>query len=630
MLIALSNAEVRFGDNSIFSDVNVEVHDGDSIGLVGYNGAGKSTLLNALTKSLPLFSGAVSQKSGLTLGYLTQNASYVSQNTVYQEMLTVFDDELRLLENIKQITKDIANCPHDSTDYRTLTDRYNRMLDRANAMDAYNVEVKVKTVLNGMGMMPFSQQVVDNLSGGEKTKVALCKLLLRRPELMILDEPTNHLDYKTIDWLENFLSDKKSALIIVSHDRYFLDRVCNRIWEVDNGKVYTYNGNYGAYKVQKKQREDLEQKQYERQQKEIEKLTDYVAKNKVRASTANMAKSREKQLEKMEVLDAPQTQRRPPRFNFVSTMQPTKEVLNVKKLTVAFGDRKVLDQASLLVGRSQKVALIGLNGTGKSTLLKTVNNGNAYPSNVVFGKNVTMGYYDQENLNLNANLSVLDQLWFDNTRMSQTEVRNLLAQVTLTGEAVFKKVGQLSGGERAKLGLAVLMAKDNNFLLLDEPTNHLDLPSREALEQSLKNYEGTLLFVSHDRYFVNAVADVVVELEEGKLTAYNGNYDNFIAEKKKQMEQQAVVIPVAKPTSQPTSNYRSAKQRAEETNRKNKIKQLEKQMTELEEKQAQLQEQMALPQIVSDYSKLSVVMEELKQVEATYEQICLEWEQLID
>ncbi|MBR2974586.1 MAG: ATP-binding cassette domain-containing protein, partial [Clostridia bacterium] len=426
------------------------------------------------------------------------------------------------------------------------------------------------------------------------------------------------------------LSDKKSALIIVSHDRYFLDKVCNRIWEVDNGKVYTYNGNYGAYKLQRQQRLDFEQKQYERQQKEIDKLTDYIARNKVRASTANMAKSREKQLERMEVLDAPQTQRRPPRFKFASTTQPTKEVLSVRNLTVAFGERKVLDGASLLVERNQKVALIGLNGTGKSTLLKAVYNGNCYPSNVVFGKNVSVGYYDQENVNLNANLTVLDQLWFDNTRMSQTEIRNLLAQVTLTGEAVFKKVGQLSGGERAKLGLAVLMAKDNNFLLLDEPTNHLDLPSREALEQSLKNYEGTLLFVSHDRYFVNAVADVVVELEDGKLTAYNGNYDNFIAEKKKQMEQQAVVTPVAKPMSQPTSNYRSAKQRAEETNRKNKIKQLEKQMTDLEQLQAQLQQQMALPEVVSNYSKLSVVMEELKQVEATYEQVCLEWEQLID
>ncbi len=629
MLMTLSNAEVRFGDNLIFSDVNVEVHDGDSIGLVGYNGAGKSTLLNAITKNVDLFAGVLTQKSGLTLGYLTQNASCTSQNTVYQEMLTVFAEELKLLENIKQITSEIANCQHDSADYVALTSKYNRMLDRANALDAYNIEVKVKTVLNGMGMTAFYDQVVDNLSGGEKTKVALCKLLLRRPELMILDEPTNHLDYKTIDWLENFLADKKSALIIVSHDRYFLDKVCNRIWEVDNGKVYTYNGNYGAYKVQKQQREDLAEKQYARQQKEIEKLTDYVARNKARASTANMAKSREKQLEKMEVVEAPQTQRRPPRFRFDATMQPTKEVLNVKDLTVAFGERKVLDSASLLVGRDQKVALIGLNGTGKSTLLKTVNNGNAYPSNVVFGKNLSVGYYDQENLNLDSSLTVLDQLWFDNTRMSQTEVRNLLAQVTLTGEAVFKKVGQLSGGERAKLGLAVLMAKDNNFLLLDEPTNHLDLPSREALEQALKDYQGTMLFVSHDRYFVNAVADVVVELENGKLTAYPGNYDNFIAVKKQQMEQQAVVVAPVKQTAT-NNSYRNAKQRAEETNKKNKIKQLEKQMTELEQQQAQLQEQMSLPEIVSDYSKLSVVMQELKQVEDTYEQVCLEWEQLID
>ncbi|MBQ2894252.1 MAG: ABC-F family ATP-binding cassette domain-containing protein, partial [Clostridia bacterium] len=601
----MKSAEFRYADNVIFSGVNLDINEGDSIGLVGANGAGKSTLLGCICGELSLFSGEVIRKNGLTIGYLKQNCDFVSSNTLYAEMMSVFHYHTQLIEQINQVANQMASCPFDSDEYKKLSSKYHNLTLEADAKDAYSVEVKVKTVLNGMGMMQFADRVVSTLSGGEKTKAALCKLLLQRPELMILDEPTNHLDYKTLDWLENFLLSTKCTLLVVSHDRYFLDKICTSIWDVQHQEVVAYKGNYTKYRLLKAERIENQLRAYEKQQKEIEKLTDYIARNKVRASTADMAKSREKMLDRMEIVNAPKADERPPRFAFSYSNEPSEFPLTIQNFTFGYDQKVLLDGVNLQIRRGQKVALLGLNGTGKSTLIRRIASQNPYDlGKIIFGKNVRFGFYDQENVNLDGNLRVLDQLWFDNTRMSQTDVRGLLAQVTLGADDVYKLVKELSGGERAKLGLAMLMAKDNNLLLLDEPTNHLDLPSREALEDALKQYTGTLLVVSHDRYFVNSIASTIVELDNKQLNVYTGNYDNFIASKAQ------TVVEQPKP-QKPTSNYRNAKQRAEQTNKAKRLKELEKLITELEELVQDLQNQMALPEVASDYSKLSVVMQQL-------------------
>ena len=623
MLLQIKSAEFKYGDVTIFKNVNLDVNEGDSIGLVGANGAGKSTLLGCISDELHLFEGSIFRKNGLTMGYLKQNCDFVSTNTLFDEMMSVFVHQTQLVEQIKYISEQMAACPFDSSEYKTLADKYNRLMVEADVTEAYQSEVKVKTVLNGMGMTEFSDRVVSTLSGGEKTKAALCKLLLQRPELMILDEPTNHLDYKTLDWLETFLSDKKSTLLVVSHDRYFLDKLCTSIWDVQHQEVIAYKGNYTKYKTLKAERLENERRAYDKQQREIAKLTDYIQRNKVRASTADMAKSRENTLNKMEKLDAPKADERPPRFSFNYTSEPSEFPLTIQHLTLGYDGKQLLNDCELQIRRGQKVALLGLNGVGKSTLIRRIASQNPYDlGKIIFGKNVRMGYYDQENINLQSNLRVMDQLWFDNTRMSQTEVRSLLAQVTLGADDVYKLVQELSGGERAKLGLAMIMAKDCNLLLLDEPTNHLDLPSREALEEALKAYTGTLLYVSHDRYFVNSVSNEIAELADCKINVYEGNYDDFLSRKNTPAEP---VKQVVKPAQQ---TYRNAKQRAEETNRARKLKELETRITELESEVEQLNLQMASPEIAADYAKLSQVMERLKHVNVELEQTLAEWENL--
>ena len=623
MLLEVKSAQLRYGEVTVFSNVDLDVNEGERIGIVGSNGAGKSSLLNCIAGDLPLFDGSIVRRNGLTVGYLRQNCDFVSSNTLFDEMMTVFARQTALTEQIKEVSDLMSKQDPDGQRYGALADKYHRLIAEADATDAYNSEVKVRTVLNGMGMSEQSRQIVSTLSGGEKTKAALCKLLLGEPELMILDEPTNHLDYKTLDWLENFLSEKKSTLLVVSHDRYFLDRLCNGIREVSHGSVTAYRGNYTKYKQLRAERQKSQLAAYEKQQREIAKLTDYVARNKARASTADMAKSREKALERMTRTEAPSADDRPPRFDFSYTSEPSEFPVTVKGLTLNYGDKTLLDQGELQIRRGQKMALLGLNGVGKSTLIRRIAAQDAHDfGKIVFGKNVRIGYYDQENLNLDGNLRTLDQLWFDNVRMSQTEVRALLARVTLGAEDVNKLVRELSGGERARLGLAMLMAKDCNVLLLDEPTNHLDLPSREALEDALKAYAGTLIFVSHDRYFVNSVADCVAELSDGKLAVYEGNYDDFLSRKNS-----GGATPVEQ-YCKPVGTYRNARRRAEETNRARRLKQLEEQITELERQSAELNEQLYSPQIVSDYSKLSQVTEKLASVQSLLEQTLSEWEKL--
>lgn len=623
MLLQLRSACFKYGDATIFDNVNLDVNEGDNIGVVGANGAGKSTLLSCLFGELELFGGSVIRKNGLTIGFLKQNADFNSGNTLFDEMMTVFDRQTGLIEEINSTAIEMSVADVNSGVYKALADKYHRLTVEADVADAYNSEVKVKTVLNGMGMSEFSDRVVNTLSGGEKTKAALCKLLLERPELLILDEPTNHLDYKTLDWLETFLADSKSTLIVVSHDRYFLDKLCTSVWDVQHNEVIAYKGNYTKYRVLKAERLENILREYDKQQKEIAKLTDYIARNKARASTADMAKSREKTLAKMDIISAPKRAEQPPRFKFDYSSEPSEFPLTIKNLTLGYDDNPLLNSVNLQVRRGARVALLGLNGTGKSTLIKRIAVENPYDAGkIIFGKNVRTGYYDQENVNLDGSLRVIDQLWFDNTRMSQTEVRSLLAAVTLTADDVYKQVSDLSGGERAKLGLAMIMAKDCNLLLLDEPTNHLDLPSREALEDALKQYKGTLLFVSHDRYFVNSISTQIAVIEQGGITVCEGNYDSYL-----------LIKSSAKPAEKPvqavkTQTYRSARQRAEQTNKAKRVKELEQTITRLEREIEELNAQMSLSSVASDYSKLAPIMERITVAQAELDAAYNDWEQL--
>ena len=623
MLLQLKNAVFHYGDNlhPVFSNVNLEINEGDRIGLVGDNGIGKSTLLNCMCGVYRLAEGELYRKNNSTIGYLKQNADLVSSRTVYEELSSVFDDCKKVLSDIHDVSRQLSSAV--GREYDVLSQKYQRLLDVANACEAYDVDVKVATVINGMGLGSFTDSVVDTLSGGEKTKVALCKLLLSRPDLMVLDEPTNHLDYKTLDWLEDFLSQSKCAFVVVSHDRFFLDRLCNKIWDANDG-LYCYNGNYTSFVRQKDLRRSTLQKQADKQQKEIDKLTDYIARNKVRASTANMAKSREKQLEKIQPVKLVAKDALPPLFRFEFIVQPVKDVLTVKDFSVTFDKRTVLDSLNLHITRGEKVALIGLNGTGKSTLLRRIAGGFAAgQGKIVLGANVRMGFYDQENLNLQPQLRVLDQLWFDNTRMSQTEVRSLLAKVRLGADDIDKHVGDLSGGERARLALAMLMAKDNNFLVLDEPTNHLDLSSRESLEKALVEYQGTILFVSHDRYFINKIAGKVDVLQDGRITEYSGNYDSYLQQSRKEKQQAESannVTPVV------TKGYRSPKQRALETNLKARLKAVEQSLVEMEREEQKLN--ALLVEQAADYNLYRQTAEQLEQLEQKYQKAMEEWEQL--
>lgn len=623
MLLQLKNAVFHYGDNlhPVFSNVNLEINEGDRIGLVGDNGIGKSTLLNCMCGVYRLAEGELYRKNNSTIGYLKQNADLVSSRTVYEELSSVFDDCKKVLSDIHDVSRQLSSAV--GREYDVLSQKYQRLLDVANACEAYDVDVKVATVINGMGLGSFTDSVVDTLSGGEKTKVALCKLLLSRPDLMVLDEPTNHLDYKTLDWLEDFLSQSKCAFVVVSHDRFFLDRLCNKIWDANDG-LYCYNGNYTSFVRQKDLRRSTLQKQADKQQKEIDKLTDYIARNKVRASTANMAKSREKQLEKIQPVKLVAKDALPPLFRFEFIVQPVKDVLTVKDFSVTFDKRTVLDSLNLHITRGEKVALIGLNGTGKSTLLRRIAGGFAAgQGKIVLGANVRMGFYDQENLNLQPQLRVLDQLWFDNTRMSQTEVRSLLAKVRLGADDIDKHVGDLSGGERARLALAMLMAKDNNFLVLDEPTNHLDLSSRESLENALVEYQGTILFVSHDRYFINKIAGKVDVLQDGRITEYSGNYDSYLQQSRKEKQQAESannVTPVV------TKGYRSPKQRALETNLKARLKAIEQSLVEMEREEQKLN--ALLVEQAADYNLYRQTAEQLEQLEQKYQKAMEEWEQL--
>lgn len=618
MLVTLDSVAFGYGGNLIFEKVSFALNEGERVGLIGANGEGKTTLIKLILGELECESGSIFRKNGLKIGYLEQNGGYSSGNTVYAEMRAIFKEELAAVEKLSALSAELSVAEGHA--YEVLSAKLESLNKYITAHDCFDVDVKIKSVLNGMGFKDAYDRVIDSMSGGEKTRLKLARLLLEAPDLLILDEPTNHLDITTLFWLEEYLQSFKGAVFVVSHDRYFLDKTVGRILEIENKRLTSFSGNYSKYKILKAELYERRLKEYEAQQEERAKLQDYVDRNIVRATTAKSAQSRVKQLERMEILEKPYIPAKPPVFRFTYEVKPYERVLEIKSLDLERGGKKLIENCSLVVKRGDKLALVGENGTGKSSLLKEIISGN--PA-VTAGRFVRFAYYDQETANLNGENTVLAELWERHVGYTQTEARSALARCGLFAEDMDKPVKALSGGERAKLALCILECEHGNVLLMDEPTNHLDLPAREALESALKNFSGTLVFVSHDRYFISALAESIAEIEGGKLNYYDCGYGEFTESKKS-----------AEPAEQPekrerSGGYRSRKERAEEEKQKQLIKKLEAEISALESEEAEINEKLSDPEISADYVRVNELLQKLESIKTQTELLYKRYEEVI-
>ena len=607
MQVSLHDVTKSFGSEVIFSGVTAKIEDHDRIGLVGPNGTGKTTLLRVICGELEPDDGPgeIARGSDLSIGYQKQNCGLTFEGTIWQEMQSVFADVYALERRMKELQGQMV-----AGDSPALAEEYRRTEDAFLARDGYQIEVKIKTVLTGMGFAEHGfDKCVDKLSGGEQTRLAIAKLLLEAPSLLILDEPTNHLDFATLNWLEDYLSGYKGALLVVSHDRYFLDKLCNKIWELEDAALWEYKGNYTAYTKQREEQDARQKKLYEQQQAERAKLEDYVARNLVRASTTKMAQSRQKMLERLEPVGKPRRRLKPPKIRLEFETEPVKDVLTVENLTIAVGsgekERVLLSGAEFNIQRGDKVAIIGPNGSGKTTLLRALLS--AQPpvtGRISWGRGVKRSYYDQGSDHLDQSLTVMDTMWKAYPRMYETPLRTALGAMGLTGEDAYRLVGQLSGGERARLKLAMICLAGSNVLVLDEPTNHLDLPSKEVLQQALSEYEGTLIIVSHDRYLLDRVPNRIFAIENGKLTQYKGGYGDYLKARAEQGSEKSAPTHTKTDSEQKKQYNRGKEQRREDARRRKEYAEAEALIHTLEEELEAAKAEMSLDSVQNDYQRL--------------------------
>ncbi len=632
MLISTDNLHFGFNGDSLLEKITFSLNEGDRVGLIGGNGEGKTTLIRLLLGELEPESGSLFRKSGVRIGYLAQNGGYDSFNTVYEEMQEIFTADMQAISSLRAVEERISKTDERSDEYRILSAKYETLNRQIAARDSYHFDVRIRTVLNGMGFERVYDQPISTMSGGEKTRLKLCRLLLEEPELLILDEPTNHLDMKTLFWLEDYLATFKGAILTVSHDRYFLDKLVSQIYELENKKLSVFKGNYTKYKLLKAEKTARLIKEYEKQQEERAHMQEYVDRNLVRASTTKMAQSRRLALEKMELIEKPTLPPPPPRFHFSYADKPYERVLEVEHLQLNAGEKLLLKDFNFTLLRGEKCAVIGDNGTGKSTLIKELVRGKN-PA-VHLGRFVKIACYDQENANLNPDENVLLELWGRHVLWDQTKVRTILAQAGLVAEDMDKKVRMLSGGERAKLALAVFACESGNFLILDEPTNHLDLAARESLEEALKAFDGTLLFVSHDRYFIRALADKILELEDGNATSFNGTYEEYTAYKTATKAQAKSIESTPAPllsnrNEQKESYYRSKEARAADAKRRARIKKIEEEIATLEEENEELNEALTDPSVTGNFSLLTEKCNRIEEIKNKIDDLYAEYETLI-
>ena len=625
MLVSLNNINKFYNGKQVLTNVSLTIDENDKIGLVGNNGCGKSTLLKILTGSVEpdRFSekdGIISFAAKTTVGDLEQMGGLDSESTVMEEMNKVFEPIHKAIERLRDIELEIELGDNSSAD------EYQQLSSWIESNDGYNTDVKIRTVLNGMGFSGEQlNRTVSGFSGGEKTRLCIAKLLLEEPNLLILDEPTNHLDFKTIMWLEDYLRSYRGAVLIVSHDRYFLDRLCTSVCEIERGILTRYKGNYSAFVRQRDENTARREKEYEQQQKQIAKMEDYVARNLVRASTTKMAQSRRKQLEKIERIEKPFHEEKHAKIKFTYAVEPPLDVLKVKNTDISVGEganRKTLgDSISFDVRRGEKIGIIGDNGIGKSTLLKIIQGLHAHEGTVRWNTNIKISYFEQESTNLNRELTVMEELHSRYPSLSDLEVRNLLAQVRFVGENVFKETGVISGGERAKLCFAIMMQEHGNVLILDEPTNHLDLSSKEAIETALEEYTGTIIFVSHDRYLLSKIADRLIELTDGSYREHNYGFEKYLdvlraeqAEEKRAADAEKFAKAAEAAKEKQAKTYRNKQQRSADAARKNEMRRLEKEIDEFQAKIDVLSEEITREEVYSDYELMNAKCREIDEL----------------
>ncbi len=620
--------EQRFGAAPIFSKVNFSIENNARIGLVGPNGAGKTTLLKIMTGRQEASQGEFTVNKGIELGYIAQEHDFDEEKSIWEEMLTVFQPLIDQGQQLEKLQYAIADHPEDEDLLRRL-DQAQYNFEQAGG---YTYQAEIKSMLNGFNFPEATwNKQIASLSGGEKTRLSFVKLLLKKPPLLLLDEPTNYLDLDTLDWLEAFLKNYPGAILTVSHDQYFLDHLATQIFELQHGELTVFKGNYSQYLAQRELRDQQQEAAYEKQQEEIKREEEFIQKNIVRASTTKQAQSRRKALEKMELVDPPKHKSKV-RIKFDSARPSGKEVLILKDLAVGYPDKTMLKDISFQINKGDRVAIIGQNGIGKSTLLKTVMKQLPVKSGAIkYGASLDIGYYDQELQGIDYSKTVIDTIWDRHKDMNEKDIRSILASFLFTAKDIDKQVSQLSGGQRARLTLTVLSMEHNNFLLMDEPTNHLDLDAKEVLEKALADYDGTLLFVSHDRYFINELANKIVVAKDGQAKIYEGNYTYYLNEKAKEeaatQETAAQEAPVVKAVSESKFSYQEQKKRDSEKRKlERQVAQAEKDLEELEAKEQEIQEAMADPAIAADFSKLGPLQEDLTAVQEKISQVSQAWE----
>ena len=626
----------HFGPDVLFENISLEVQERSRIALVGRNGTGKSTLLKILAGIEEPSLGMVSKKKDLSIGYLDQYASVDSENTIWEEMIELFKGVEDLKKEALLIADKLGSpdvLANESLYQQTLA-RYDDLQEQLNKMNAYGYEGEIRSVLHGFQFYPEDyDKTIQQLSGGQRTRLALAKILLEKHDVLILDEPTNHLDIETLTWLEDYLKSSPISLLIVSHDQYFLDKVCQEVYEIHHHTCEYYKGNYSYYVTERENRFLLQQKAYEKQQEKIQKLEEFVAKNIVRASTTKRAQSRRKQLEKMERIEKPQSDSRSARFSFSVQKESGNQVLNVQDAYIGYDGQTLAGPINLNIRKQEAIAIVGPNGIGKSTFLKSLTQEIPWISGESsLGANVQVGYYDQNLSGLNSKTTVLEELWSRHTTMPEKDIRTILGSFLFSGKDVEKSTAQLSGGEKARLALAKLSLEHDNFLLLDEPTNHLDIDSKEVLELALIEYDGTICFVSHDRYFINQVATSILEITPEGSTLYLGDYDYYI-EKKQELEalKQEEATPVVQEKVALTDtkkNYLSSKEEQKQLRTLTRqVEQLEEKLHQIEQEISSVHEELTLEEVYTNPTRSAELQQTLQTLNESLEKVMLEWEE---
>lgn len=628
MLISLNSVSKAFLDKPILKNISLSIGDRDRLGLLGINGIGKSTLLNIISDQLSFDEGTISSKQGLRIGYLKQNEALNSSNTLKEEIEDALKDVFETRKAIEEITLKMANSEKD--EYASLSAEYERLTNIYDAFDGHNTEVRINTVLNGMGFGSFDMNAkISVLSGGEKMRFAMCKILVQNPELLILDEPTNHLDFEMLSWLEQYLSSYKGAVIVVSHDRYFLDAVSSDICEIENGELVRYKGGYSAFLKQKEERIKVLSREYEKQQRELSELREYVRRNIAKSSSINSVGSRVKALEKAELLAKPNPKPKDLVFSFPFDIESHKTVLECKdmSLTVGKGEnaKELFQNLNIEILKGEKVAFVGRNGIGKSSFLKAILKKLPYSGSARWGGNVKISYFDQELSSLDLNSTVIDSVHRKFPTKTEYEIRSMLARFLIEDDDVFKRVKEMSGANRAKIVLCIIAFERSNVLVLDEPTNHLDYKAKEALELALREYEGTIIAVSHDRYLLNRVPTKIVEMTSNGAVIYNGNY-NYYKEHKTEPEPHISNVKVKSDSAKEYEANR--KNKAEDRKRRAKLMNIEKQIGILQNEIDELRILSASEETVSDYIRLSEILDEISTKQDELDTLETQWLEL--